>query len=307
MSSPIEPPARRFLHLCWCTDDGDEIVDFLAENLALRKTMETPLEPSSGDIFNMEETLLSAAAFVYDERGPRRAPAIEVQTWKEPKMVGEPPTDPARAGMQALGYAMVDLDNTVVALLGAGCSVVGRGTGPAGDETVVMREPGGVTIDLIRDREIDESSHLRHLRISVTDLDTSVEWYERMGWQMVDQVPLLDARPYGFDGAVDADVARLRLPDEATETILIQWNDPTPHGRHPERAYHAGLYRAALGVDDTRATYEALVAEGVEFDHVPMLVELHDTPVPDMWICFLRDPDGVSYEFVQRPRDAFRT
>jgi hypothetical protein len=25
-----------------------------------------------------------------------------------------------------------------------------------------------------------------------------------------------------------------------------------------------------------------------------------------MWICFLNDPDGVPFEFVQRPRSAFR-
>ena len=37
------------------------------------------------------------------------------------------------------------------------------------------------------------------------------------------------------------------------------------------------------------------------FDHVKP-----QAPVPDLVICFLSDPDGVPYEFVQRPRSAFR-
>jgi hypothetical protein len=61
-----------------------------------------------------------------------------------------------------------------------------------------------------------------------------------------------------------------------------------------------------VGVDDTRASYDELRSEGIGFDRAPELVELNGTPVPDMWICFLSDPDGVPFEFVQRPRDAFR-
>ena len=43
------------------------------------------------------------------------------------------------------------------------------------------------------------------------------------------------------------------------------------------------------------------------FDRTPALTELHGTPVPDMWICFLSDPDGVPFELVQRPASAFRS
>jgi catechol 2,3-dioxygenase-like lactoylglutathione lyase family enzyme len=69
---------------------------------------------------------------------------------------------------------------------------------------------------------------------------------------------------------------------------------------------HAGIYRTAVGVDDTRAAHAALVEAGVEFDRDPISVELKGTPVPDMWICFLSDPDGVPFELVGRPRSAFR-
>jgi catechol 2,3-dioxygenase-like lactoylglutathione lyase family enzyme len=87
---------------------------------------------------------------------------------------------------------------------------------------------------------------------------------------------------------------------------LIEWTNPAGHGEHYAEPYHAGLFRAALGVDDTRASYEYLTSTGAVFDRPPMEVELSGTPVPDMWITFISDPNGIPYEFVQRPRKAFR-
>jgi catechol 2,3-dioxygenase-like lactoylglutathione lyase family enzyme len=308
MPSPtddITRPARRILHICYCTDDGGPVVDLLTEGLGVRKTMETPLEPSSGEWCNLDRELVVAAAFVYDRRGPRVAPAVEVQTWGDPKTVGRPPTDPAAAGMQALGYAVGDLDGAVRRLVGLGCEEISRGTGPGGDATVVLRDPEGVTLDIVEDASI-EGSEIRHVRLSVTDLSASVPWYERLGWQEAGRTSCTDGAAFGAAGEVETEVVRLRLPDEPTEVMLVQWNEPATHGRHPADAFHAGLFRMALGVDDTNAAYEELVGEGVSFDRSPLEVALSGTPVPDMWIAFLSDPDGVMYELVQRPRSAFR-
>ena len=78
------------------------------------------------------------------------------------------------------------------------------------------------------------------------------------------------------------------------------------HGSQYAEPNHAGLYRVALCVDDTRAAYNEMSSGGWIFARRPELVKLKGTPVPDMWICFLRDPDGVLYEFGERPRSAFR-
>jgi catechol 2,3-dioxygenase-like lactoylglutathione lyase family enzyme len=305
MADDLLHPARRFLHLCYCTDDGGAVVDLMVDGLGLRKTMETPMEPNSGSLFNMEGDITTAAAFVYDARGPRRAPAIEVQTWRVPAPVGAPPTDVTRAGIQALGYAVPDADATVERLLALGCTEQDRGEGPAGERTVVLRDPNGVTLDIVADEQVADVSNLHHVRITCTDLDASISWYDNLGWKAIERGSLADPALYGHPGG-DAEFARLRLPDEPTETYLVQWTEPASHGRHPAEAYHAGIFRIALGVDDTRASHDALVASGLRFDRAPLLIELKGTPVPDMWICFLSDPDGVPYEFVQRPRDAFR-
>ncbi len=306
MADDLTSPARRFLHLCYCTDDAASVVEFMAAGLGLSKKMETPMERNSGAIFGMDGDIESAAAFVYDPRGARRCPAIEVQEWADPAVVGQPRADATEVGIQALGYAVPDLDVAVGRLCGLGCTEVARGTGATGAPTAVLRDPTGVTLDLVEDASLDEPSALHHLRITVTDLDASVPWYQGVGWTEIERAAVTDAAALGADRSANGVVARLRLPDEPTETLLVQWTDPPSHGRHPAEAFHAGLFRAALGVDDTRASHAAMVADGWEFDRPPMEVELNGTPVPDMWICFISDPDGVPYEFVQRPRDAFR-
>ena len=295
-------PARRFLHLCWCVADAEPVVRLLVEGLGMRNTMNTPMERYDATIMGLPGDAESSAHFVYDARGPRTSPAVEVQMWKDPAVVGEPTSDPTAIGMQGLGIAVPDLDAAVVELTGRGCTVVGSREG-----WTTLADPGGVRVDLVADPDVPVGeSRMRHIRVNVSDIGASLRWYDGLGFELLDQGKLDDATHLGRNGPVDIEVARLRLPDEPFEALLLQWNDPAGHGRHHGVPNHAGLYRAAVGVDDTRAAHDGLVAAGVVFDHPPVEVALNGTPVPDMWIAFLRDPDGVPFEFVQRPRSAFR-
>jgi catechol 2,3-dioxygenase-like lactoylglutathione lyase family enzyme len=299
--------ARRFLHVCYCCADAVPVTDFFVDALALRNTMSTPVEPSDGALLGMDGEIVSNAAFLYDARGPRTSPAIEAQGWVKPAVAGTPVDDPAQAGIQALGFTVPDVASACDALSGKGCTVIGSGDGPLPGAWVTLRDPTGVALDLVEDSAIpDGETRLRHLRITVTDLAVSVPWYETIGFAVVDRAHIDDASFLGQPGEVDADVVRLRLPDEPCEAMLIQWNEPRSHGRHTSDPNHAGLYRTAVGVDDTRQSYAELSAAGLVFDREPSSVELKGTPVPDMWICFLSDPDGVPFEFVERPRSAFR-
>jgi catechol 2,3-dioxygenase-like lactoylglutathione lyase family enzyme len=184
---------------------------------------------------------------------------------------------------------------------------VGSGPSPLASTWTTLRDPAGVTFDLVGDASVPAGeSRMRHVRITVTDLATSIPWYERVGFEVLDRHPLDQGAFLGYGGAVEAEAARMRLPDEPYEVVLVEWRTPRSHGHHYTEPYHAGIYRAALCVDDTRAAHAVMVADGVEFTHPPVSVELRGTPVPDMWICFLQDPDGVQYELVERPRSAFR-
>ena len=301
MTEPSRP-ARRFLHLCWCCADAEPVVSLLVDGLGMRNTMNSPMERFDGAVLALPGEVEASASFVYDARGPRTSPAIEVQQWGDPLVEGEPAGDPTAAGIHAVGVAVPDVDAAVTTVTARGGSVVG-----ARDDWRTVAERDGVRIDLVADPTVPAGeSRLRHVRVNVTDLDRSLAWYDGVGFELLDRSPLRDATHLGLAGEVDAEVARLRLPDEPFEAMLIQWAQPSGHGRHPANANHAGLFRAALGVDDTRTAHDELVAAGWEFSRAPVEVELHGTPVPDMWIAFLDDPDGVPFELVQRPRSAFR-
>lgn len=303
-------PARRFLHVCYCCADIGPVTQFFAEGLALRNTMSTPVEPSSGAILGLEGEVVGGAAFLYDARGPRISPAIEVQSWIRPPVTGEPPTDPTAAGIHALGFAVPDLAAATERLTRLGCTVVGsapEASSPFGVSWTTLRDPNGVTLDLVEDATVPaDETRLRHLRVTSTDLDASLGWYDGLGFEVVAKASIDDGALLGvtLPGA-RADAVRLRLPDEPFEAILVHWTTPTSHGRHTPDPNHAGLFRTAVGVDDTRAVHSAMSEAGWAFDRAPMSVELKGTPVPDMWICFLSDPDGVPFELVERPRSAF--
>ena len=303
-----EPPARRFLHMCYCCDDTDEVVDFLVNVLDMREVMRNPLHPSDGSLLGIDGEIVSGAAFVYDKRGPRTSPSIEVQEWVKPTVIGRPMNDATHVGMQSLGVAVPDLSSTVSRMNAAGCSVVGEGSTEWTGRWVTVADPTGTLFDMFEDPTIPVGeSRMRHLRITVTDLDVSLPWYAGLGFIDVDRHEWTSGTHVGVTTAnATADVVRLRLPDEPCEVVLTQWRHPVSHGRHPEHANQAGLFRTAVGVDDTVRSYDEFRAAGWTFEREPRQVELSGTKVPDMWICFLNDPDGVPFEFVQRPRSAFR-
>lgn len=305
--SSIDRPARRFLHICYCCADDVEVSKFFVDGLKMKNTMRTTDEYGPGTILGLDYDIRSAAGFVYDRRGPRTSPAIEIQGWTDPAPVGEPSNDPFEVGIKALGFAVPSVDEAVERVSALGCTVIADGDSPLDGRHASVLDPRGVTIELVEDPSLgQEATQMHHLRITVADLDESLTFYDMLGFKVLQRAELKDGRFVGEQGGVEGEFARLRLPDEPFEVRLIQWKSPAGHGRHYAEPYHAGIFRAAMGVDDTRASYDHLTSIGATFDRPPMEVELSGTPVPDMWITFISDPNGIPYEFVQRPRSAFR-
>ncbi|MHB8466876.1 MAG: VOC family protein, partial [Acidimicrobiales bacterium] len=209
--------------------------------------------------------------------------------------------------VQALGFSVPDLDATTAEMKGRGCRLIGEGPSLFGTMWTTLRDVNGVTLDLVADAAVPAGeSRMRHLRVTCADLARSLSWYEGLGFELLGEEGVDDGAVLGVAVPVDAIAAHLRLPDEPFELLLVEWREPASYGRHVTEPNHAGLFRAAIGVDDTRGSYQRMSDAGWEFDRAPMLVELNGTPVPDMWICFTSDPDGVPFEFVERPRTAFR-
>ncbi len=311
MTVDFEAPSRRFLHICYCCEDTDDVVNFYVNVLDMREVMRNPLHPSDGSLLGIDGEIVSGAAFVYDKRGPRTSASLEVQEWVSPKMIGTPIADASRVGMQAVGFGVPDIESMIERMVAAGSRLVSRSAAPWIKNWANLIDPFGSQVDLMQDETIPiGESRLRHLRITVTNIDQSMPWYRGMGFLDVAEHILNDGDFLGLQ-AIDGSAAtgravRMKLPDEAAEIVLTEWSHPKSHGQHPADANHAGLFRTAVGVDDTVASYERFLAEGWKFEREPRQVELEGTAVPDMWICFLNDPDGVPFEFVQRPRSAFR-
>ena len=286
-------------------------MDFYVQALDMKEVMRNPLHPSDGSLLGIDGEIVSGAAFVYDKRGPRTSASLEVQEWVSPKMVGAPIADSSRVGMQSVGFGVPDMSSTIDRMVARGSRVVAKTSSPWVENWATVIDPFGTQVDLMEDESIPlGESRLRHLRITVSDLERSLPWYRGMGFTEVAEHILHDGDFVGLhasdDSVATGRVVRMKLPDEAAEIVLTEWTNPKSHGQHPADANHAGLFRTAVGVDDTVASYERFLAEGWKFEREPRQVELEGTAVPDMWICFLNDPDGVPFEFVQRPRSAFR-
>jgi catechol 2,3-dioxygenase-like lactoylglutathione lyase family enzyme len=308
MSDPaILRPCYRFLHICYCSADGGPTKDFFVNNLAMKNTMNTPMERTPGGLLGIDHEIESQARFVYDRRGPRVSPAIEIQHWIDPPIEGTPSVDPFEVGIKAIGLAVPDLDVAVAKMLANGCTVVAQGVNPFNETAATLLDAQGVTLELVADPALGETeTQMHHLRLTVTDLEASLPFYDSLGFDLIERGTITDASFVGHTGEATAIYARLRLRDEPFEARLIQWQTPTSHGRHYKNPFHSGLFRVALGVEDTRASYAAMGAAGSVFDRPPQDVVLSGTPVPNMWITFITDPDGISYEFVERERSAFR-
>jgi catechol 2,3-dioxygenase-like lactoylglutathione lyase family enzyme len=309
MSEPaILRPCYRFLHVCYCCNDGATAKDFFVDNFAMKNTMNTPMERTPGGLLGIDAEIESQARFVYDRRGPRVSPAIEIQHWIDPPLEGTPSIDPFEVGIKAIGIAVADIASAIARLTANGCSVIAQGKSAFDPSGAALLDPRGITLELVADATLgDAATQMHHLRLTVTDLEASLPFYDRLGFDLIERGTITDASFVGHDGEADGTYARLRLRDEPFEARLVQWRTPASHGRHYKNPYHSGLFRVALGVEDTRASYVAMMAEGATFDRPPQDVVLSGTPVPNMWITFITDPDGISYEFVERPRSNFRT
>ncbi len=303
--------ARRFLHVCYCCGDADAAARFLCDGLDLRVAMRTTGRRSDGSILGFEGEIEAEAIFVFDGRGPRTSPGIEVQGWIDPAPVGRPYAEPHRVGIHALGIGVRDLEAALDRLARLGCQSIGRPQHAEeilGGRAAAVRDPLGIAVDLVERGELAPGeTRLRHLRLTCSDLERSVDWYAGLGFEVLERHEEVSA-PRALLGSAPGTVrvARLRLPDEAQALVLLQWQGPLAPGRPYREPNHVGLYRMAIGVDDTRDAVRRLERASWPIERQPRLIPLEGTRVPDMWIAFLCDPDGVPVELVERPRSAFR-
>ncbi|MDT7548970.1 MAG: hypothetical protein QOE84_1364 [Actinomycetota bacterium] len=280
---------------------------FYEQVLGLVVGMRTTPEPVDGVALGVEGYTTTLVWFFYDARGPRSAPAVEMMGWIDPVVVGAAPAEPQHAGLAAVGYAVPSLADARKRAVEGGYRIAGDAGWPlrSGERTLLrLLDNDGVVVEL---HEGDvASSQFSHLRLNVRDLDASVEWYGRIGFlpaNRYDDVKVT-AEAVGVDDGAVVSVASLRpAGDPSLSLELTAWSSPAVTGRPIAPAYHVGLYRIALAVDDAAAARAELVGVLPDVPE-PIWVPLPGTKLGGVTVLFLTDPDGVVVELVERPRRA---
>jgi lactoylglutathione lyase len=118
-----------------------------------------------------------------------------------------------------------------------------------------------------------------HTCYRIGEIDRSVSFYEKVGFEEVGRMPI-------GDEAINVFMA-LPGEDPRLELTYNHGIESYDHG--------SGYNHIAIMVDDLNATLEALAADGIEPEKPPYRpggrTEGH-------LICFLRDPDGYRIELI---------
>jgi lactoylglutathione lyase len=122
-------------------------------------------------------------------------------------------------------------------------------------------------------------SELIHTCYRVLDLDRSVDFYKRLGFEERRRVPLRD----------DATNVFMGLPGDG-ERLELTYN----HGREDPYEIGSGYGHIALTVGDLDATLGRLAEQDIEPERPPYRVREGGSR-----LCFVRDPDGYRIEMIE--------
>ena len=299
---PPEAGAKRVLHVNINTTDPVK-AGYVYESLSLKCAMRSESRGAvvENDPLGNDGPTSSNVLFFYDHRGGRKAPAVELVEWLSPATSGSHYEDPSEIGLQGVGFAVPSVEEAVDALVAAGATLTKeRITGISAEPQVVLTDLDGVRVELFHDPDAP-SPTFRRIRLSVGDLNRSVRWYEAIGWIVAGPPERQRWHHAASPEGTEVEVVRLYLPrDPAMELWLTQWPSTGRQTVAHQKSFHRGLFRMALSVDDVYESVERVSSDVVTVPS-PTRIELPGTPLGELWISFLRDPDGVIVEFVPRP------
>ncbi|MCW2652803.1 MAG: Glyoxalase/bleomycin resistance protein/dioxygenase [Mycobacterium sp.] len=309
MSRPV---AGRFLHVNLNGKSADATGAFYSAILGLQSRMQTdPSVPTDGSMFGFDGPIHSDTRFYYDVRGGRGGCALEAIEWFSPALLPDTRPGPGRPGIRAAWFAVADLDGTAAALRDAGAIVGSQVHGLiSGEPAVLAIDPDGVVVELTQATAASAPLFCGIL-LSVSDAAAAVHFLTTIGFEVKespeDKVVSADRLTPGGDSTpVNCRMARVVLPEDGGQFSVRLIEHPDAAGqRAPAGANSQGLYRCALRVDDVNAALAAL-PDSVEVTAGPVYCPLPGTKIGGLNIAFLASPDGVVFEFVERPLSYFQ-
>jgi catechol 2,3-dioxygenase-like lactoylglutathione lyase family enzyme len=139
-----------------------------------------------------------------------------------------------------------------------------------------------------------------HTSFTVSDLSRSLAFFrDALGFQVTSEAPRaipMGERITGVPGA-DLLVAYVQGPGHRLE--LIEYRAPADRGQVRSRPCDTGFAHIAFDVDDIEAAISAAASHGVT--PVAETVTIDKGPNAGGKAVYLRDPDGITIEFIQPP------
>jgi catechol 2,3-dioxygenase-like lactoylglutathione lyase family enzyme len=127
---------------------------------------------------------------------------------------------------------------------------------------------------------------LEHVSIRCRNMETSVEYYQRMfGAKVMLRRNLPSSKRIVF----------LRIGDSMFELM-----DFGPAAEPVDPREHYGVYHIGIDTDDFEAAYQDLKGKGAEFLGDPF------EPTPGIRLAFLKEPNGAIIELAQRDPKVFQ-
>jgi catechol 2,3-dioxygenase-like lactoylglutathione lyase family enzyme len=137
-----------------------------------------------------------------------------------------------------------------------------------------------------------------HTSFTVSSLDRAIAFFcDCLDFELASRAPrdpALVARITGVPGA-QVEIAFVRGPGHTVE--LIEYKAPADRGRVQARPCDAGFAHLALNVDDVEAAVDAAARFGVTPVSPPVAID--QGPNRGRKVVYLRDPDGVTIEFIE--------
>jgi catechol 2,3-dioxygenase-like lactoylglutathione lyase family enzyme len=143
-----------------------------------------------------------------------------------------------------------------------------------------------------------------HFAFTVSNIERSIRWYTQiLGLELVHRQRMESAYVRTLVGVPDAilEVAMLKIPGLSSKYSshmleLIQYVRPISRTTELKNTI-VGTPHLALMVDDIHERYDRMRQQGVNFYHPPL--EITEGTNAGGFACYLRDPDGITLEFLQ--------
>lgn len=315
-AAPAADLARRFLHVNLNCESLDATEALYAGQLGLSARMRTdPTAGTDGGILGLDGETYCETSFLYDFRGGRGGCALEAIEYHRPPLKRDPSSDPARPGIRSTLMTVADLAQVAAELRDAGFTVGEPVDGLiSGTRSVLALDPDGTVIELADPPpgvDVSKGALFAGIRIAAIDAVATGEFLTAIGFAQVHAPTPLNVTggqlaPGGSTDPVQCLVARYALAEDAHQFSLSVVQHPdTRHGDPvPWGGNHQGLYRCAMRVENTQQAM-SLVPDSVEVMGEPVWCPLPGTKIDGLYVAFLRSPDGVVFEFVERPMKHF--